>query len=368
MQRGGRSSGSSNFRPRRVCIALPAASAPTASMQTSAPIQSVVVQLRNLVAEADALFGARHYRHYHWLLALSDHVERIGLEHHESSDNRAAGARVHDDGDCAAASRSCSRTSTSTRGTASTAGRRGWPRPTTRSRCSGELLWVYEGLTRYLGDFCSPRAAACGPPEDCREYAGVDRARNSDATVRAARWRPLADTAVAAQIALRRAARQDAPSRRALDYYDESTLIWLEADTIIRAQTNGGEVARRLLPRLLRRPPTRAADGASRTRSTTSSPRSNEVAPNDWRGFFASASIASTPHAPLGGLEAAGWRLVYNDKPNGTPRSARGRTSGLDVSFSLGMWVKDDGEDRRHRPRLAGLRGGPGAGHEAHSP
>ena len=41
-----------------------------------------------LVAETGALFGARHYRAYHFLLTLSDHVAHFGLEHHESSDNR----------------------------------------------------------------------------------------------------------------------------------------------------------------------------------------------------------------------------------------------------------------------------------------
>src|SRR5204862_655867 len=46
-------------------------------------------QVRNLVAETDALFGARHYRTYTWLLTLSDLVEPQGLEHHESTDIRA---------------------------------------------------------------------------------------------------------------------------------------------------------------------------------------------------------------------------------------------------------------------------------------
>ena len=35
-----------------------------------------------------ALFGSRHYRGYHFLYTLSDHVAHFGLEHHESSDDR----------------------------------------------------------------------------------------------------------------------------------------------------------------------------------------------------------------------------------------------------------------------------------------
>ena len=44
--------------------------------------------LTNLVAETGKLFGARHYRDYHFLLTLSDHVAHFGLEHNESDDSR----------------------------------------------------------------------------------------------------------------------------------------------------------------------------------------------------------------------------------------------------------------------------------------
>jgi Peptidase M61 N-terminal domain len=45
-------------------------------------------EMLNLVAESGKLFGARHYRDYHFLLALSDHVAHFGLEHHESNNSR----------------------------------------------------------------------------------------------------------------------------------------------------------------------------------------------------------------------------------------------------------------------------------------
>ncbi len=43
---------------------------------------------RNLVEQAQKLFGAHHYRDYHFLYTLSDHVAHFGLEHHESDDSR----------------------------------------------------------------------------------------------------------------------------------------------------------------------------------------------------------------------------------------------------------------------------------------
>src|SRR5262249_23152714 len=42
---------------------------------------------RNLVKEANALFGGHHYRSYRFLLTLSDVGGSEGLEHHESSED-----------------------------------------------------------------------------------------------------------------------------------------------------------------------------------------------------------------------------------------------------------------------------------------
>src|SRR5437868_3087448 len=49
-----------------------------------------VAAYEKLVAETGALFGARHYHQYHFLLTLSDQVGGHGLEHHESNDSVAA--------------------------------------------------------------------------------------------------------------------------------------------------------------------------------------------------------------------------------------------------------------------------------------
>src|SRR5258708_17939983 len=49
-----------------------------------------VAAYQKLVAETGALFGARHYREYHFLLTLSDQVGGHGLEHHESNDSVAS--------------------------------------------------------------------------------------------------------------------------------------------------------------------------------------------------------------------------------------------------------------------------------------
>ncbi len=45
---------------------------------------------RNLVAQAYKAFGSHHYDHYDFLVALSDRMSGIGLEHHRSSEDGTA--------------------------------------------------------------------------------------------------------------------------------------------------------------------------------------------------------------------------------------------------------------------------------------
>ena len=75
----------------------PAADAPGHTMDVIADSETDLAMsaedlaaYRKLVAETGALFGARHYRQYHFLYTLSDQVGGHGLEHHESNDSVAA--------------------------------------------------------------------------------------------------------------------------------------------------------------------------------------------------------------------------------------------------------------------------------------
>ena len=76
--------------PHEIDIAADSAAALAMTPETQ-------LQLHNLVTEAGALFGSRHYRDYHFLLTLSDDVAHFGLEHHESSDDRTSERSLIDD-------------------------------------------------------------------------------------------------------------------------------------------------------------------------------------------------------------------------------------------------------------------------------
>jgi predicted metalloprotease with PDZ domain len=293
---------------------------------------------RRVPAEAMALFGARHYREYRWLLALSDAIDHNGLEHHESSDDRGPADMFSDEAELVR------------QGTLlpheyvhSWNGKyrrpRGLATRDPQQALDTELLWVYEGLTRYLGDFLLTSRSGIRSPEMTREYIAWVAA-NADHNRPGRRWRPLADTAVAAQI-LSGLPTPWTASRRALDYYDESGLIWLEADTILR-QRSGGTKSLDDFCRAFHG----GASGAPAVLPYTAEEvyaALGKIVPYDWKGFFAERVYAVQPRAPLGGVEGAGWKLVYTGQPSAYQK-LRAKSSKLaDESFSLGIWVKDDG-------------------------
>jgi predicted metalloprotease with PDZ domain len=297
-----------------------------------------VAQVRRLVAECYALFGARHYGEYRWLVTLSDLIEPQGLEHHQSTDIRG-NEHAFVDPDWTA------RTITilSHEFVHSWNGKyrrpAGLATPDYQQPMLGELLYVYEGMTRYLGDLVLTARSGMRSIEEERDYAAWVAA-NQDRNRPGRNWRPLADTGVAVA-SISQAPSEEVPYRRSLDYYDESLLLWLDADTTIRTKTNNAKSLDDFA-RLFFGPP---ASGPAVKPYTLADVVAalNQVVPNDWRGFLESRVYRVAPHPPLGALEAAGWRLVYNDTPNWY-LALRARTNKqTDVSFSLGMWVKNDG-------------------------
>ncbi len=112
-----------------------------------------------------------------------------------------------------------------------------------------DLLWVYEGLTSYLGDLLSARSGI-RTPEQFRDTVAELAARLDHIPGRS--WRNLQDTADGVP-AMQSAPGQWESWRRTVDYYDEDVLNWLWADTIIRQQTHGAEIHGRFLSPVPRR-------------------------------------------------------------------------------------------------------------------
>ena len=173
-----------------------------------------------------------------------------------------------------------------------------------------DLLWVYEGLTEYLGNVLTARSGLYTPAGISRASGG--RSRRSS-TYSGRTWRPLQDTADAAQL-LYFAGGDWENWRRSTDYYDEGELIWLEVDTKIRQLTENKKSMDDFC---------KTFHGGPGGKPELKTYTFDDVVAglNAWRrtigGRCSQTRLTSlNPHAPLGGIENGGWKLVYNEMPN----------------------------------------------------
>jgi len=287
-----------------------------------------------LVAEAGAMFGARHYRHYEFLLSLSDHVAHFGLEHHESSDDRVSERSLVDDD-----LRKLMAGLLPHEFVHSWNGKYRRPAdlstPDFQQPMRTERLWVYEGLTQYLGYVLEGRSQLL-TPEEMRENLALTAAYLDHRPGRT--WRSLADTAVAAQLLY--GSRGEWESwRRSTDFYDESLLIWLEADTILRRQSGGSKSLDdfcRLFHGGQSGPPRVVAYTFEDVVNTM-----NQVAAYDWRKFFTDRLNSHGPGAPLGGIEGSGWKLVYSEKRPEMLKTREKSGKFTSATYSIGISVND---------------------------
>jgi len=292
---------------------------------------------QKLVAESGALFGARHYQHYNFLYTLSDQVGGHGLEHHQSNDSVSFERVLLDPNlemmDAALLPHEFAHSWNGKYRRPAGLATRNYQEPMV-----GDLLWVYEGLTEYLGNILTARSGLW-TPEQYREALASTAAGMERHTGR--QWRPLDDTGRSVQT-LRMMGPQWSNWRRGLDYYPEGELIWLEVDATIRQQTHG----QRSLNEFCRRfhggesgPPKVVPYTLEDVVAAL-----NDVAPYDWASLLRERVSATGMHAPLGGIERGGWKLVYNDQPNLMTHAAEKLRKFSDFSNSLGISLGDDGK------------------------
>jgi predicted metalloprotease with PDZ domain len=293
-------------------------------------------QLVNLVQEENALFGARHYRDYHFLLTMSEYTAHFGLEHHESSDDRVS-ANYLTDADARTSSAELLPHEMFHSWNGKYRRPAGLATPDYQQPMRDELLWVYEGLTSYYGKVLATRSGLQAD-DHFRESLAREAAMLEHRAGR--QWRSLADTTVSAQL-LYAAPANGISRRRSVDFYPEGDLIWLEADTIIRQRTHGGKSLDDFCkkfhggensgPKVV----PYHYDNVVRTL--------NEIAPYDWKDFFDKRVYEITAHAPVGGIENGGWRLAWT---NGVPPLLKIREDQrkfTELDYSLGFSLGTDG-------------------------
>ncbi len=306
---------------------------------------------QHLITEANELFGARHYGSYRFLVTLSDYGGSEGLEHHESSEDGVGEHALSDPGELIDLGDLLGHEYTH-----SWNGKyrrpAGLATPDFEQPMKGNLLWVYEGLTEYLGKVL-PTRSGLWTPENFRESVAVVAAEMENQSGR--KWRPLEDTATAVQLtyASPRAWRN---SRRGVDYYYEGLLLWMDADVLIRRQTKG----KRSLDDFCRR-----FHGGQNTLPAVKPytfdevvATLGEVAPYDWSKFLTERVNMIALKAPLNGITNGGWRLAYNDTANGQTKIGEQLRKYTDLSYSLGLLVKEDGSITDVNPELSAAKAG----------
>ena len=298
--------------------------------------QEVWDHYKNLVDQANKLFGAHHYRDYHFLLSLSDHVAHFGLEHHESDDSRIEERGLVDDGPRKLAAGLLPHEYVH-----SWNGKYRRPAdlttPDYQQPMQDDLLWVYEGLTNYLGTVLSARSG----------LLTVDEARDDLALTAAAmdhtpgrEWRNLQDTADAAP-ELYFSPQAWHSWRRSVDFYDEDTLNWLWVDVIIRQQSKGRKTLDDFCKLFHGAPSTGPMVKTYSFEDVVNT--LNQVVAYDWRGFWNERLTNHGPSAPLGGIEGSGWKVTYDGTPSQMLRDQQSSGHVAAGAYSIGLELREDG-------------------------
>lgn len=300
-----------------------------------------LAEVSNLVREASVEYASHHYNVYHFLLTLSDVAGGEGLEHGQSSDNGVGEKGYADDAHQLAESDLLSHEFTH-----SWNGKYRRPvglyQPDFATPQQGALLWVYEGMTQYLGNVLAARSGLKTQAQYrdmlAMSAASLDYKPGRD-------WRSTEDTAIAAS-ALRGGNPAWSNWRRGQDYYQEGELLWLDADTLIRKMTDnkkslddfekiflakGGNTGPMIVP----------------YHFDELVEDLNEVVPYDWAAFLHDRVDKIHPRADLDGIEHGGYKLVYKDKANPSERTMAKaftrRGGGIDCWYSVGLRIGPDG-------------------------
>ena len=291
-----------------------------------------------LIDEADSLFGARHFDHYDMLLALTDRMGGIGLEHHRSAENQfepdafvkwdemdwdhnvVAHELVH-----------------------SWNGKYRRPAdlwtPDYRTPMQDSLLWVYEGQTQFWGYVLAARSGIQQKDTVLGQFATAVANYVEGQPGRA--WRSVQDTTNDPIINSRRPIPYSSLSRSE-DYYVEGALTWLEADQIIRKGTGGKKGLDDFAKAFFG---VRNGDWGELTYDFDEVVQTlNGVYPHDWASFLDTRLRQPDQPAPTKGLEMAGYRLVWKDIPNPYDKGRMEGGKYLNLFYSLGVNIDTDGK------------------------
>jgi predicted metalloprotease with PDZ domain len=295
-----------------------------------------LAKFKNIPPEMEAIYGARHWTHYHFLLTVSDVMPGNGVEHTSSSDDGSGADALTDD-----------KAILGTAGLLSHEFNHSWDgkyrRPADLATTNfqvpegTDLLWIYEGMTQFYGDLV-PVRAGFGKPERFRDDLAVVYANLDHEPGRLTR--SLSDDAASAPFLYSAPRTLSSRRRTAGDFYSEGELLWLDVDAQLVAMSKGSK----------------SLDGFCKTFfGIENTPPEvnpytydefvaalNRYAPYNWDAYFKAKVFSVTEHPPSP-FEKLGWKLVYTDKPSEFESMRAMRSHGFEANFSLGTSGTADG-------------------------
>lgn len=290
---------------------------------------------RNLVTEARLAFGANHFDRYEFLLALTDRMGGIGLEHHRSSENQ-----LEPDAFLEWDKNEYDRNLLPHEYAHSWSGKfrrpaRLWT-PDYRQPMQGDLLWTYEGQDQFWGLVLAARSGLQGKDMVLGMLAGW-AGNFSEQPGR--RWRSVEDTGFDPVFGNRKA-KPYASLARNEDYYTEGALVWLEADQIIRAGTGGKKSIDDFAKLFFGM---RDGDWGQLTfEADEIITKLGQVYPYDWATFIDTRLNQPGQPAPVGGIEQGGYKLVWKEEPNPFDKARMAEAKSLPLTWSLGVSIDKD--------------------------
>jgi predicted metalloprotease with PDZ domain len=291
---------------------------------------------KHLVTEANAMFGTHHYNHYDFLCTLSDNVYHQGLEHHQSSDDRMP-ERTYVDSTIFLDNASLLAHEYTHSWNGKFRRPIGLATGNYSSPMKGNLLWVYEGLTQYLGKVLAARSGLFTPEQYRNDLANIAAFMDHRPGLS---WRPLQDAADEAQLLYY--TRDDYDSwRGSVDFYSLGDLIWLDVDATIRQLSNNkkslDDFCKIFHGGVNNGPEVKPYDFEDVVNTL------NEVVKYDWKDFF-QKKLTTLNHPPLEGIERSGWKLVYKDKPNEMQKVNEEVSQSINLFYSIGFIVDFEGK------------------------
>jgi predicted metalloprotease with PDZ domain len=289
-----------------------------------------IAKHKAMVEQTVKLYGAEHYDHYELLVAISNELGGIGLEHHRSSENQVEPGyfikwgEVLNDYNTLPHEFDHSWIGKYRRGADL------WT-PDFRTPMRDDLLWAYEGQDQFWGYVLGARSGMFTKQQTLDALAGIAAGLDS----RPARsWRNLVDTTNDPIISARRP-KGWISWQRSEDYYNEGMLVWLEVDSILRAQSGGtksmDDFGRAFAGM-------KDGDWGVLTYNFDDVVRTlNDIVPYDWKTLLTARLTETGDHAPLAGFVGNGYKLVFTDMPTPWFKADEKSREQTNLRYSVGL-------------------------------